>query len=86
MTEQELHARVNALENQLIDAKVDLNISEEKRRKLEAELAEANARIRELERDTMTVQTLSLEALQEEESFDPRATGAFRKDAWERVK
>ena len=78
MTEQELHARVNALENQLIDAKVDLNISEEKVRELKKELKEANERIRELERDTMTVQTLSIEGLQEEdESFDPRATGRF---------
>ena len=87
MTEQELRSRIDALENQLIDAKVDLNISEEKRRQLEKELMEANARIRELERDTMTVQTLSLEELQvEDESFDPRATGRFNKDAWGNVR
>ena len=87
MTEHELHGKINALESQLIDAKVDLNISEEKVRELEKELKEANARIRELECDTMTVQTLSLEELQvEDESFDPRATGCFNKDAWGNVR
>ena len=75
MTEQELQGKIHALESQLVDAKVDLNISEDKRRQLEKELAEANARIRELERDTMTVQTLSLEG--EEQDFDPRETGRF---------
>jgi chromosome segregation ATPase len=75
MTEQELQAQVNALESQLIDAQVDLNISEDKVRKLEKELAEANARIRELERDTMTIQTLSLD--DEDANFDPRNTGQF---------
>lgn len=74
MTEQELHARVASLEAQLVDAKVDLNISEDKRRQLEKELAEANRRIRELERDTMTIQTLSLEG---DDDFNPRNTGQF---------
>ena len=76
MTEQELHAKIHALEGQLVDAKVDLNISEDKRRKLERELADANRRIRELERDTMAVQTLSLEG--DEEDFNPYETGRFR--------
>ena len=75
MTEQELHAKIDALEGQLIDARVDLNISEDKVRKLERELAEANARIRQLERDTVTVQTLSLD--DEDATFDPRNTGQF---------
>ncbi len=84
MTEQELHARIASLESQLVDAKVDLNISEDKVRQLEKELAEANARIRQLERDTMTIQTLSLEG--DEDNFNPRESGVFNKDAWSKVR
>lgn len=84
MSEQELHARIFALESQLVDAKVDLNISEDRVRELEKELKEANDRIRQLERDTMTVQTLSLEG--EEETFDPYESGVFNKNVWSKAR
>jgi predicted RNase H-like nuclease (RuvC/YqgF family) len=79
-----LNDQVDALQRKLIDAKVDLNIKDERIRELEKRLREAHSALRELEIGTQTMRTLALEG--DEEDFDPRQTGTFSKDAWSKVR
>ena len=79
-TFEKLNEQIDVLHRKLIDAKVDLNIKDERIRVLEKELKVAQFAVRELEIGTHTMRTLALEA--DEESFDPRQTGAFESDIW----
>jgi hypothetical protein len=81
---ENLVEEINVLQGKLIDAKVDMNIKDERIRVLEKELRVAQFAVRELEIGTMTMQTLSLQ--EEEEDFDPRQTGTFSSDAWKRTR
>ena len=75
---------IDQLERELIDARVDINIKDERIRVLEKELRQAQFALRELEIGTQTMRTLTLEG--DEESFDPRATGSFKTDAWRKAR
>jgi hypothetical protein len=68
----------------LADARVDVNIKDERIRTLEKELRVARFAVREFEIGTHTMQTLAL--AEEEEDFNPRQTGAFDKDIWSKVR
>ncbi len=81
MTErEELQTQIDALESKLMDARIDLNMKDNRIRDLERQLREAQFKIRELEIGTQTMRTLALQ--DEEESFDPRESGVFNKDTW----
>ena len=80
MTVTAHHDEIDRLQRELIDARVDLNIKDERIRELEAKLRKAQFAIRELEIGTQTMRTLAL--AEEEDSFDPRATGEFKTDLW----
>lgn len=80
MTLEDHNEKIDKLQRELIDARVDINIKDERIRELEKRLREAHQAIRELEIGTQTMQTLSLEG--EEESFDPYATGEFSTNRW----
>lgn len=80
MTLEEHNLQIDKLQRELIDARVDINIKDERIRELEKELRKAQFAIRELEVGTMTMRTLALK--EEEESFDPYATGEFKRDNW----
>ncbi|MHA1289353.1 MAG: hypothetical protein ACTSPB_18350 [Candidatus Thorarchaeota archaeon] len=85
MTKTEiLNNQIDVLQRKLIDAKVDINIKDERIRTLEKELRVAQFAVRELEIGTHTLRTLALE--NDEEDFDPRQTGTFSKDAWSKVR
>lgn len=79
-----LNGQIDVLQRKLIDAKVDLNIKDDRIRTLEKELRVAQFAVRELEIGTHTMRTLAL--AEEEESFDPRQTGAFDSDIWSKAK
>ena len=80
MTRTELELKIDALENKLMDAKIDCNMKDERIAELEKQVREYRFQIRELEIGTQTMRTLKLE--QEEETFDPRESGIFHKDTW----
>ena len=84
MTLEDHNAKIDALQRELIDARVDLNIRDERIRELEEALRKARFQIRELEIGTLTMQTLTLE--EDEEDFDPRATGTFNKNIWSKTR
>ena len=73
---------IEALEQKLIDARIDINMKDARIEELERQLREARFQVRELEIGTQTMQTLALEG--EEESFDPRSTGTFNSNAWKK--
>lgn len=79
-TVETLNDQVDALQRKLIDAKVDLNIKDERIRVLEKQLREAHSALRELEIGTQTMRTLAL--VEDEDAFDPRQTGTFNKNVW----
>jgi hypothetical protein len=76
----DVYARIDELESKLMDARIEMNMKDLRIKELERQLAEARYEIRNLEINTQTMRTLSLEG--EEESFDPRESGIFRKDTW----
>ena len=81
MTEQEeLQTRIDELESQLMDARIDGNMKDQRIKELETQVREYRFQIREMEIGTQTMRTLALEG--DEESFDPRESGVFHKDAW----
>lgn len=75
---------IDQLERELIDARVDINIKDERIRELEKQLRNAHAALRELEIGTQTMRTLAL--VEDEDVFNPRQTGTFRTDAWNKVR
>lgn len=75
---------IDQLERELIDARVDINIKDERIRWLEKQLRNAHAALRELEIGTQTMRTLAL--VEDEDAFDPRQTGAFNKNTWNKVR
>ena len=83
-TFEKLNEQIDVLQRKLIDAKVDLNIKDERIRVLEKELRVAYFKIREFEIGTQTMQTLSLQ--EDEDSFDPRQTGTFNSDVWRKTR
>lgn len=78
------NALIDSLQRELANARVDINIKDERIRELEKQLREARFETRELEIGTQTMQALALDA--GEENFDPRQTGTFNKDAWSKVR
>jgi len=84
MTLDAHNEKIDMLQRELIDARVDINIKDERIRELEKQLREAHFAIRELEIGTQTMQTLALE--DDEESFDPRQTGAFDSNIWSKTR
>jgi len=80
MTLEAHNEKIDQLQRELIDARVDINIKDERIRELEKQLRKAQFAIRELEIGTQTMRTLAL--AEDEESFDPYATGEFRADRW----
>jgi len=82
-----LEADIQRLKNIAVDLKVDLNIRDTRILELEKELAEARRQIRHMEIGTQTMAKLEiLDINTEEESFNPRQTGRFKKNPWEKVK
>lgn len=84
MTYEELLKELGLVRIELDDTRIDLNIERSKNERLTTELTQANRKVRELERSTMTIETLSLEG--DEPSFDPRESGVYRKDTWSKVR
>lgn len=83
-TQEVLQYRVQVLESKLLDAQVDRNMQKNRIEELERQLREAHHKIRELELGTQTMRTLAIAG--EEESFNPRESGVFHKDAWKGVR
>lgn len=81
---KQLLDQIDVLQRKLIDAKVDLNIKDDRIRTLEKELRVAQFAVRELEIGTHTMRTLAL--AEDESDFDPRQTGTFGKDVWSKIK
>ena len=79
-TVDELNEQVDALQRELIGARVDLNIKDDRIRTLEKELRVARFAVRDMEIGTHTMQTLTLEA--DESDFDPYATGEYNTNRW----
>ena len=78
-----LEQQIERLKRIAIDLKVDLNIRDEKIRKLERQLVEAHKRERELMHGTQTMSKLEiLGESDDDDGTDPRATGRF-KNPWE---
>ena len=75
---------IDQLERELIDARIDINIKDERIRVLERELREAHTALRELEIGTQTMRTLAL--VDDEDEFNPRQTGAFNKNVWSKTR
>jgi len=82
MTIEAHNEQIDALQRELIDARVDINIKDERIQELEKQLRKAQFAIRELEIGTQTMRTLALQ--EEEDSFDPYSTGKFKTDVWSR--
>ena len=74
------NALLDSIQRELADARVDINIKDDRIRELEKLLREARFENHELEIGTQTMRTLALEV--DEKDFDPRATGEFRTDRW----
>ena len=81
----ELELQVERYKNMAIGLTVDLNISKARISELEAQLKDARRQVRSMELDTQTVQNLSILQDEDDDGFDPRATGQFRRP-WERAK
>lgn len=79
-TVDELNEQIDGLQRELIDAKVDLNIKDDRIRTLEKDLRIARNAVRELEIGTHTMRTLALE--EDESDFDPYATGEYNTNRW----
>ena len=81
-TIEQLNEQVDVLQRELIDAKVDNNIKDDRIRQLEQRLKDAYAKIREYEIGTLTMRTLALE--EESDAFNPRQTGTFNSHVWKK--
>lgn len=87
MTQIELQAQIDALESKLMDANVDMNIKDQRIRQLENDLAAARAQIRDYEVGTQTMRKLQILGDSDDDNgFDPRQSGVYRKDTWEKVR
>ena len=80
MTLEEHNLKIDQLQRELIDLRVDVNIKDDRILELEKQLRQAHFAIRELEIGTQTMRTLAL--AEDEASFDPRESGIFHKDTW----
>lgn len=73
------------LRGENVDLKVDINIRDARIRELEEELRKANAKLRQNERETQTMQKLEILTSDDDTGISPYDTG-IQKSPWERVR
>lgn len=84
---RELEDQIDRLRRIAIDLKVTINIRDAKIRDLERELLTERRQVRSMEVGTQTMEKLAILGESEDDNgFDPRQTGTFSKDIWNKVR
>lgn len=87
MSYMTLMEQIDKLENELLDARIDLNVKDLRIQQLEKDLAAARDEVRELQIGTQTMRRLQILGDSDDDNgFDPRRSGVYRKNTWEKVR
>ena len=83
---KELEIKIDRYKRIAINLKIDLNIRDERIRKLERDLLDARRQVRSLEVGTQTMNKLEILGVSlDDDGTDPYETGQF-KSPWEKVR
>ena len=87
MSNEKLVERLDVLEREVIDLKVDCNIKDERIRQLEKDLASARRQIREYEVGTQTMRKLQILGNSDDDTgYDPYGSANDRPKPWEKAR